>query len=162
MKNIFDKEEQKMQHEIFTQITDSISNWMINNYPTIESDLSSKFRSIQEMQSEMKILYKNHRIDMENEKENTKKYLISELINYIKLTIPDLDQNLQLIASELKKQTNKISKNSEEVEKKLQKIIQNSSIYEDVYKIRDEMKEISKFIQGFKKKIVKAFDMGDT
>ena len=46
-----------------------------------------------------------------------------------------------------------------EMNEKLNKIVQSNSIYEDVYKLRDEFKEIQKFMEGFQKKLKKVFEI---
>jgi hypothetical protein len=159
MKNPFDFEKERTQFEIFYQLTQAIDKWMVEKYPTMVSDLDKRISEINKVHNAILTSFSNHKQAVINDKKETRDYIIGEINKYLKETHPMLDTNLTLVAEDLKKFADKLSKNGAAVEKKLEKVIQNSSIYEDVYKIRDEMKEVSKFIGGFKKKISKAFEI---
>lgn len=91
------------------------------------------------------------RIDFEGyEKEITKK-VIANVDEYLKDKDPELLCSFNDIYGELTDMMNGFQKSIAGVEKKLKKMADSQSLYEDVYKLRDEVKEVNKFLDKFKK-----------
>lgn len=86
-----------------------------------------------------------------------KKYQ-EQLDKYMMKQYPDLSNRLNslaLLLDEKIKSIDKICKNLKDREKK---VVTSETLYEDVYKMRDEMKSVMNFMETFQKKIKKVFE----
>lgn len=130
------------------EITDAINDWMLKQYPMFDSNLTEKIENLNQEQKRV------HNIiaDFKNGISNIKKQVIDDINKFLENEYPDISNNLKILAEKLKK-------DSEKVDDRLKKIVQSDSLCEDVYKMRDEMKEIKTFLEGFKKKVKKAFEI---
>lgn len=85
-----------------------------------------------------------------------KKYQ-SRLDEYMMKQYPDLSNRLNSLALKLDDHEKSIEKSIKEMTKREQNVIKSESVYEDIYKLRDEFKEIKEFIDEFQKKMKKVF-----
>lgn len=163
--NPFDKEKDSEKHEFFRQMTSAINDWMLKQYPLFDTILSDKIKQVAEdftvlrkYHHEIKIYSEEIKASKEAEKEKHLNYLKAQIEEFLKKNYPDISNSLTLTTKELQKIAKKQDENAEKITKRLSNVIKSDTIYEDVYKLRDEFKEIQKFFDGFKKKIQKVFE----
>jgi len=87
-----------------------------------------------------------------------KKYQ-ARLDEYMMKQYPDLSNRLNSLSLKLDEKEKNIEKSIKEIMKREKNIVKSESIYEDVYKLRDEFKEIKKFVDEFQKKMKKVFEL---
>jgi predicted RNase H-like nuclease (RuvC/YqgF family) len=85
-----------------------------------------------------------------------KKYQ-NRLDEYMMKQYPDLSNRVNTMSLELKDSINKIEKREKEISLKMKSVVKTETLYEDVYKLRDELKEIKIMVEDFTKKLKKAF-----
>lgn len=87
-----------------------------------------------------------------------KKYQV-RLDEYMMKQYPDLSNRLNSLSLKLDDHEKSIEKSLKDMMKREKNLIKSESIYEDVYKLRDEFKEIKKFVDEFQKKMKKVFEL---
>lgn len=157
MNNPFDENEQSKEHRFFKQMTDAINEWMLKQYPAFDEQLTTKMNSLKKLQDEIYLSFHKHKQNIIDEKENTKDYIISQINDYIKKVYPDMCDRVKNATESLEKTVTKHERNVKLIEEKLKKIVNSDALYEDVYKMRDEMKVLSKSVDDFTKKFKKVF-----
>jgi hypothetical protein len=163
--NPFDETKDKDKHEFFKQMTSAINTWMLTQYPLFDTILNEKILKLSKQQedlskyhSEIKMYSEQLKAGMEATKEKHLNFITGQVNEFLKKDYPDISNSLTLTAKELQKTAKKQDEYAEKTIKRLAAVVKSDSLYEDVYKMRDEFKEIQKFIDGFKKKIQKAFE----
>jgi len=78
--------------------------------------------------------------------------------DHIREKSPDLLVNFNQLYQELSLNMKHYDKQFASIEKKCKKVFESSSLTEDVYKMRDEMKEIKKTLAKFQTTMKKIFD----
>lgn len=76
-----------------------------------------------------------------------KDQILQEIVKNIERNDVDLLANFQMAYKEITLMTNEIQKTFGAFEKKMKKIIDSPSLYEDVYKMRDELIEIKRILK---------------
>lgn len=165
MKNPFDPHEQPNEFNFFKEMTYAINDWMLKKYPSFTEDLEYRIQKTKEVQEELKkyqdkILtsFHNHNQTVLKDKEVTLEYFKTEIKRFLAEDYPDMSGKLSQIAEKLEHTLKKHDKNYEKIEKNIEKIIDSGSLYEDVYKMRDDMKILQKSVDGFTKKLKKVFE----
>jgi len=152
MLNPFDENKENNKFQIFKGVTDAISDWMLKKYPEFDNSLISKMRNLELQQVKIMDMV---RIQNEFYEKERKDYIINvtkQINEFLAKDYPDID-------GRLREMVERLERNSLNMEAKLKKVVDSQSLYEDVYKMRDEFKEIQKFMESFKKKIKKAFEV---
>lgn len=157
MNNPFDENEQSKEHKFFKQMTDAINEWMIKQYPAFDEQLVTKMNSLKKLQDEIHLSFHKHKQNIIDEKEKTKDYIISQINDYIKNVYPDMCDRVKISTELLEKTAEKHAKNVKSIEEKLKKVISSDALYEDVYKMRDEMTTLKKEVAKFTDKLKKVF-----
>lgn len=154
------------KHEFFKQMTSAINDWMLKQYPLFDTLLTEKIenanksqRELAEYQREIKMYATELKNSLESLKEKHLNFITGQINEFMKKDYPEIDKSLNLTAKELQKVARKQDEYAEKVTARLKGVVKSDTLFEDVYKMRDEFKEIQKFIEGFKKKIQKAFEI---
>ena len=145
MRNPFHPENQKDQFQFFQQVTEAINKWMLESYPGFDSTLLRNLNRCIELQ---KILENNVNIlekNLQVAKVDIHKYVVAKL----EKTHPDFNNSIS-------KAIIKLDKRADELDKKTKTVIKSDSLYEDVYRMKDEVKGLVQFVDGFRKKIKQA------
>ncbi len=112
-------------------------------------------RAIRELvHSTMKLSINN----MDLDEKVLKKYQ-EQLDTYMMKQYPDLNNRVSQLALDLKDKINKLEDAAKNLKLREKTVVKSDSIYEDVYKLRDEFKEINKFVDEFHKKMKKVFEL---
>jgi septation ring formation regulator EzrA len=83
--------------------------------------------------------------------------VMKQIENRLKEMTPDLLTNFNMLYQELTQNMNEFQKTINVIEKKSKKVFESSTLCEDVYKMRDEMKAMKKKLDKFNSGIKKAF-----
>jgi methyl-accepting chemotaxis protein len=150
MKNPFDNENEKLQFEMFSQITQSVDKWMLEKYPLFDTSLENRIRKCEMLNDNLSKTIQEFRKFILDANQQEKDNTINEINRYLKEEYPKLDKNLILIA-------NRLEKKSEELNKDLKKIVKNENLYKDVYEMRDEMEILRKSVNEFTERLKKVF-----
>lgn len=152
MLNPFDENTENNKFQIFKGVTDAINDWMLKKYPEFDNSLISKMRKLELDHQRLQDMIRIHNETLGRERKDYIINVTKQINNFLAKDFPDIDGRLKILAE-------KLEKNAQKVEEKLKKVVDSQSLYEDVYKLRDEFKTIQTFIDGFQKKIKKAFDI---
>ncbi len=87
-----------------------------------------------------------------------KKYQ-SRLDEYMMKQYPDLSNRLNSLSLKLDEKEKILEKSLKNMTSREKNMIKSESVYEDIYKLRDEFKEIKKFVEEFQKKMKKVFEL---
>lgn len=110
-------------------------------------------RAVQELvHSTMKLSINN----MDLDEKVLKKYQ-EQLDKYMMKQYPDLSNRLNQLALDLKDKINKLEELAANLKLREKNVAKSDSLYEDVYAMRDEFKEIKKYLEAFDKKMKKVF-----
>ena len=157
MKNPFDKDTD--QFYFFNEMTEAIDKFMIHKYPNFHNQLNDIVLETKTMLGQFRAGVIDQRKELEAIKERHLNFITAQVNEFLKKEYPDLNRSLTLKQKEFEKLILKHEKNVEMMANKLNKVIKSDSLYEDVYKMRDEFKEMKKFMDSFSKKIKKAFEV---
>jgi len=152
VKNPFDLKNEKEKFEFFNQMTGAINEWMLKQYPEFDQNLINKLRKVELSQSRLDDLIREHKDLIVKEKEEYIKNAIKQINDFLSKEYPDIDGNLR-------KSSDKLEKFSKNAQEQLKQFKVYKSLCDDVYKLKDEFEEIKKFMEGFKKKVKKAFEL---
>ena len=133
---------------------------MMNTEELVESiDLKNYRLSDDSIKAVKKLVHATleHLLDKISLEEILLKKYQAQLDAYMMKQYPDLSNRLNQMALDLKDNYNKFDKKLSHLIIREQKVAKSNSIYEDVYKMRDEMKEIKTLNEELSKKIKKAF-----
>jgi len=83
----------------------------------------------------------------------------SRLDEYMMKQYPDLSNRLNSLSLKLDEREKLIEKYLKNMTIREKNLIKSECIYEDVYNLRNDFKEIKKFFDEFQKKMKKAFDL---
>src|SRR5690242_8544883 len=135
MDNPFDKKTDEHKHEFFKQMTEAINDWMLKQYPEFDNQLVNKLKEVRIYQEQVKTLVQNHQSDHQKDDETIKERLIESISDFIKRDHPDLHDSLKKEVINFNKVIQQHKKNVEKTKEALDKVINSSSLYEDVYKM---------------------------
>lgn len=152
MNNPFDHKVDIEKYEFFKQMTNAINDWMLKQYPEFDNMLVAKIKRIEQDQIHIENTIKDFVENIKNLESNFIDKSQKQINDHIKNEYPELNKDLSSLSKKLKIQ-------AEKTDAKLKETIKSDTLYEDVYKLRDEFKEIQKFMESFKKKIQKAFEI---
>lgn len=152
MRNPFDPMKDIEKHECFRCVVEAIDKWMTEKYPLFDSTLERKINQLDVYQDRIDTQIREHKSIIENEKQDFIIHVTKQINEFLEKDYPDIDGRLKILLQ-------KLEKNSQKVDEKLKKIISSESLYQDVYKMRDEFNEMKKFMESFSKKIKKAFEI---
>lgn len=159
MKNPFNENTQTERFIFFNEMTESINVWMLKKFPEFDNSLLDKIRKIEIMTQQLKNLMKSYDEKVEKEKTNYVDNITIQINEFLTKEYPDLDKSLKMTVKNAEHHLKKLADKIKVMELKQKEIHVYQNLCDDVYKMRDEFKEIQKFIEGFKKKIQKAFDI---
>lgn len=149
MDNPFDKKTQNELHDFFNQMTESINEWMLAKYPRFDATLEEKIKNLEYMQNKVASQNQEMLMKIENEKKNLLEYTQKRIIEFLGKEYPDLSGKLMSYGLNLEAMIKKHEKNAIKIEKQLEKVVSSQTLYEDFYKMRDELKEMRKFVENF-------------
>jgi len=159
MDNPFNEQKENDKFQIFKGITEAINDWMLKKYPEFDTSLISKMRQIELNVNRLNDNIREHKEFLEKDRKEQAKKIVEEVNLFLSKEYPDLDRSLKLTAKESEKSLKKLQdvmKDQIELQKKFNIY---TTLCDDVYKMRDEFKEIQKFMETFQKKIKKAFEI---
>ena len=161
MNNPFDPKQEEHKFVFFQQMTEAINEWMLKKYPEFDNTLIQRIKHGEILQKQL-----HERINSFSEKipeiqKQLQQKIIEEINTFLKKERPDIDKSLNLTAKRLEKKDKDLLERNKKIDEKLKTFKIYESLCEDVYKLRDEFKEIEKFMTTFKKKIKVAFDIKD-
>lgn len=81
------------------------------------------------------------------------------LDKYMMKHYPDLSNKMNSLVLDLDARSKALSKSMKDLEKREKKTIKSDTAFEDIYYIKDKVKELEEFILNFKDKLKKAFDL---
>jgi hypothetical protein len=96
--------------------------------------------------------------DIEFDSKIIKKYH-ERLDQYMMKQYPDLSNRLNSLALNLDSTCKNVEKKLKDISCREKKVVTSETLYEDVYKMRDEFKELKKTIEDFQKKMKKVFEI---
>lgn len=147
-----------MEFHIFDQITQAIDQWMLNKYPKFDNLLIDKIKELERMQNEFKLTLIDHKNDTRNLKKKEVEEFKSEICKFLQKDYPDISSGLIELSKKIDKKIKSYDEKDKKIDLKLKTIVSSSSLCEDVYKMRDEFKEMKCFMDGFSKKLKKVFE----
>jgi hypothetical protein len=164
LQNPFDKESQSMKYEITEKLLEPIKAFLEDVY-TKQAMMNAQQRSILEHQQRLNNLVHSFELRQKESVLGIINEAKQNILRFMKETYPDLDFRLE---ESMKKLESKIKSFEKELKKRddiitksdqvMDRIIDNkSSIYEDVYNIRDDLKEMRKFYESFQKRLGNLF-----
>lgn len=157
MTNPFDKKIDKEKHEFFNGMTTAINDWMLKQYPEFDQSLIRKIGELERLQKEISSNFSNHENFIKKQNESLKNLTISQIDNFLKEKYPDVSHSMVDLNRKMQDTIQQHEKNCKMIKEKLEKVIKSDAIYEDVYLIRDEMKELKKSVEEFTNKMKKVF-----
>lgn len=147
------------KHEFFRQMTSAINDWMLKQYPEFDNELVEKIKQIREIQNQVQISLREREREWDSIKEKHLNFITGQINEFLKKQYPDLSRESVLNMKEIKKIVDQHSENVQKIKSKLETVMKSDNLYKDVYELRDEFKEIKKFMDNFKKKVKTAFDI---
>ncbi len=145
MRNPFHPENQKDQFQFFQQITEAVNQWMLKSYPGFDSTL---LRNLERCTQAQNNLERNIEI-LEKKLGESKSEIHKYVITKIEKTHPDFNDSITKVIA-------KLDKRADELAKKTKLVVKSDTLYEDVYRMKDELKGLVNFIDGFRKKLKQA------
>jgi hypothetical protein len=161
MKNPYDIEKDEVKFKFFESVTDSIDKWLLEKFPQFDCSLIDKIRKVELMTEDLKRMMKMYEQKIEEEKKTYLQAVTNQINEFINKEHPSLDKSLKMSVKTAENLIKKCNARVELMDKEHEEFKVYTSLCEDVYKMRDEFKEIKKFMENFKKKIQKAFDTKD-
>lgn len=158
MNNPFDSNTSPDKYNFFNQITEAINNWMLNTYPLFDTKLSDKIERLEKMCDSIERKIGGHEARMNIQVNGLEENLRLRIDKYLSETYPDFHRSLTEMVKSLEIRTKEMEKRDEKIKKEAASICKSNSLFEDVYRMRDEMFEIRNFMNEFKKKFKKLFD----
>jgi chromosome segregation ATPase len=146
------------QSNFFEKIRDAINEYMLNQYPLFDEALAKKIHVLETQFQIARKVVADHTKTIEENKVLQLDFFKQEINRFLSLEHPGVASKLFNLSENLEKLSKKIQKSNDEVEKKLKKVIDCQSLYEDVYKMRDEMKNVQKEWKSFSEKLKKIFN----
>ena len=151
--NPFDHTGDIQKAQFFREMSNAMKNWMIKKYPDLNDKLTISVSYLMDKANQVQeILNENQKIIEILKKENAE-YAKKEIKKFMQDEYPDFSGKLSHIAKQLEKCAEKNEKDSAEVNKNLKKIITSNSLCEDIYKLKDEVKDFKKTMDEFKRKM---------
>jgi len=157
MNNPFDRENEKNEAIIFTRVTEAINYWLLQKFPEYDVKLIEKINRVEiEHRRILAIINDYEDSQAEYTKSITEK-IIKDVNDFLMKEYPDLDKSLKMTAKNAENRLKKLEKKIKEMEQIHKHLKISDSICEDVYKMRDEFKQIKKFLEEFKTQVKRAF-----
>lgn len=157
IKNPFEPIHHPIEYRVFENVVGAIDRYMTETYPEHTKSMADTInrimkasRSLDEKLSKQEDLY-------EKWHEDSRDRMISEINQFIQFTYPDFSDNLKKTALEIEKNATKNQKVLDEIEKKIKKLFESSSLCEDVYKMRDDLKDCKTKMDAITTKMKKIF-----
>lgn len=161
MNNPFDKEKEYRESVFFDKVTNAIDHWLSVKFPEFNLSILDKMQKLEfEHKRITSIINEYSTLKHEYRKEITEE-IIKEVNDFLMKEYPDLDKSLKMTAKNVENKQKKLEDRIKTTELLQSKSKINDSICEDVYKMRDEFKEIKKFLDEFKTQVKKAFQIKD-
>ncbi len=158
MDNPFNKEKQPTEYEFFRQLTDAIGDWMVKRYPEFDSNLEKKIGRLSNLQHKVEMTCDDFGKEIKKERQSAKEYMVHEINDWLTKEHPGISKAIKKDLKDVENLIAKHGKNVKEIDEKLKNFKSSQTLCEDVYAMRDEFKEMKKFMEGFTNKIKKVFE----
>jgi hypothetical protein len=163
LENPFDKQTDPQMYAIFERVVPHVINqinaWLLKEYPKFDIDLTKKIEQLDKAQNQARLFYHNIQVTMEEENKKAYERHKVALEEFINKKFPEIKKTLQKSCTNFDKMMETYKEKHKQLDETLKKVDLSASLYEDVYKLRDQMKEIDKFMKEFKTKVKKAFEI---
>jgi hypothetical protein len=143
--------------KFFKEMTKAINEWMLEKYPLFDDRLENKIKNLEYMNKQAINAFEEHKKQIEEDKKVYLHQIKEEINKFLKKDFPDLSPRLSLITQDLEKAYEKHKKLYKEADTQCKVILKGASLYEDVYKLRDEFKEFKKEFESFTLKMKRLF-----
>ena len=150
MTNPFNEKNENDKFQLFNGITKAINDWMIEKYPEFDSNLINKLKQVQNNHEKLELMIKEHQNKLQRQRDDFVQTATRQLNQFLEKEYPEIDRKLMETAKKLETQSKKM-------EEKLKIVVKSNAIYEDVYKMRDEMVNMKKQVESFTDKLKKVF-----
>jgi acyl carrier protein phosphodiesterase len=131
-------------------MTAAINDWMVEKYPQFDSRLATKI-DILEKETHL-VVGRIKNIAQENQ-EKFIKSCREEINAFLDEKFPGMAKRFSEATLDAEHLFKRLDKKDQVLQKVLSKLSKADSLYEDVYKLRDEMKELNKVFGEFKRKM---------
>lgn len=162
--NPFNPDTQSKEFQFFKQMTDAINDWMLKKYPLFDDKLETKIKYLTEMRREGESYFddREKRLQhLENHFINNAKIEINEFISKehpgMSNKISSMTTDCETLFKSLQKQENLMKNYEKKIEKKLKELTKSSSVYQDIYTLRDEFNGFRSTFAIFKGKLQDLF-----
>ena len=155
----FDKDKEPEKYRFYQEITAAINDWMLKQYPMFDTNLQGKIEKLEKLQNDIQLHYHNLKCLYQKEEECIQKRVKQDFDEFIKKKYPGIKKTLDASCANFKKMQENYKESMDEIKKISEKNRAYNTLCEDVYKMRDEMIEVKKFMETFQKKIKKAFEL---
>lgn len=156
MKNPFSIDE-KEKFEFYEQMVTAIDYYMAKKYPDFDKKLGVKMSYIETNQALIEKTQKDFLNSLDALKEKHFNFISGKINEFLTKNYPDLNNTLILTTQELAENVKAHKKCLEKLNEKLQTVIKSDSVYEDMYSLRDQMREMKKSNDDFMNKMKKVF-----
>lgn len=148
---------EKYASVISHKVKQEIGKWMLETYPKFDERLEYKIEKLTKIRDK----FENFFEDLEKRKDEIEKSCIGAVLDYLTIKYPDFGNSVQLRLDEVNsliKNHLKVAKERDElVKEKLKKLNMSSSLADDVYQIKDRLKEIDDKYKKFSDALKKVF-----
>jgi hypothetical protein len=149
-KNPFDEKTETERSKFFREMTDAINEWMLEKYPQFDSRLSEKI-SILEKETNL-VVGRLRSLANEHEKTFIEKAK-REINQFLDDKFPGMAKRFSEATQDAERLVKSLKQKEEKTCKVLSKLSKSDALHEDVYRLRDEMKAINRFLGDFKHKM---------
>jgi hypothetical protein len=157
MINPFNEVSDREKYLFYNEMTEAINKWMLYKYPAFDTLLVDKLKAVKKMHNDLETQFSNHREAVKNEREEVLKYYQERLDKYMMEKYPDLSNRLSQLAIDLQETCKKQGKIQKETQETMKQIKIYKSLCEDVYAIKDQVKEMKSVVDEYNKKLKRAF-----
>lgn len=144
-------------NRIIPKIIDQINNFMLKTYPLFDNNLNNKIEEIGKVQNSIRLYFHNFEcMNRESEKKAFEEMKV-KLNKFIKKEFPDIEKALSTTFTGYRKIIEEHKDSMKTIQKLSDKLTVYHSLYEDIFKMRDQINKLNEFMSGFQKNMKKLF-----
>lgn len=153
MKNPFDPNSQQEKFEFFNQMTSVIDEWISKKYPIFNQQFLENIERLKVLQKQAEDSLSYYQTYVNNQKKDFLDHCKKEINNFLEVKFPGAASKFSQTTLEAERLIKNQKKSEEKFEKLIKTLSNSKSLYEDVYRLRDEMKELNRIFDKLKHKM---------
>lgn len=147
----------KFRKALMKDLSDELREWLKADYPDIGSKLFDKAEELKNEKIRLQRMVKEFEETINKLMMSNLQVVRKEVNDFISKDHPGAFSELNTLKCDIQGMVKRFNEREPLIEKKLKKVFESDSLCEDVYRMKDDLKEVKKELEAYTRKLKNLF-----